>query len=628
MNTERSWTEINLDHFADNLRQLISFLPEKTSWMQIVKADAYGHGAYQIAKKAIALGASFLGVANVQEGMLLRYQGITAPILILSPMLESEVEFLFEYSLTPTIFSKEFANLINTIAKNKKETLVCHINVDTGMGRSGIEIKEAKAHISEILKCKHLLIEGIFSHYAASENDEEYSQNQKHQFKDLLHSLPTQFSYVHIANSSAVVTQPDNVSNLVRLGLLSFGVYSHSSLSSKIDLKPVMTFKTKISQLKYAEKGASIGYNRTFITSRKTKFAILPVGYADGYDFLLSNKGNVLCHKSLCPVIGKISMDMTAIDVTEIENVSVGDEVVLLGEGNKQIRAENISGLFGGSAYELLCQIGRRAKRYYFENRKIIDTSPLLRRDFVSHDYSDKKLSSIIETAIEQRLQSKEIAAIIYDDILSHLFKEKDKNIYYRSDFNHKISFKNCLEEPDYFVAETTLEFKKILQNDFFYIACAKNEKQLASYFLRSDVEYRWLLDDHFDLKDSSFHVTALSINNIMLEHSVKVRNDCIEIRCFHPDLAHLLGQEVHFSISTQTYYPKKSHQLTIYINEMTKGVEIEFAFENVLQNVEAVPLFSGRAKFPEVEDTRNAIRVFSQKNEWIMPNSGVVFAY
>ncbi len=166
------------------------------------------------------------------------------------------------------------------------------------------------------------------------------------------------------------------------------------------------------------------------------------------------------------------------------------------------------------------------------------------------------------------------------------------------------------------------------MQNDYFYIACAKNERDLAAYFLREDVEYRWLLDEQFALNNQSFHVTSVKINQIELEHAISVQQGCLEIRCFHPYLKKLVGSEVVFTISTKTFYPKKSHQLTVFINEMTRGLQIEFEYDEVLKKVEVVPIFSGRTKFPNVEEIQGKITVFSQEKEWIMPNSGVVFVY
>jgi alanine racemase len=624
MQKERSWTEINLTNFEQNLNELKKFMPAGTDFMQIVKADAYGHGAFEISRKAIHCGATFLGVANVQEGMLLRYQGIDTPILILSPSLESEIGLILENDLIPTISSLEFAQTLNEKTTKK---IGIHINIDTGMGRSGIHFKQALTTISKIQQLANLTIEGIFSHFSAAENDADYSKLQSERFKGILDELDIKPKYVHIANSSGVITSQDDYSNLVRLGLLSYGVYTDPSLINKISLKPVMTFKSRIGQIKTAEKDESIGYNRTYITPDKMKYAILPVGYADGYDFMLSNKGKVLINDKLCDVIGKISMDMIAVDVTEL-NANVGDEVVLLGNEHEAIQAENLTSLYNGSSYEILCQVGRRAKRYYFENGKMIASSPLLRRDFVSFDYSDDKLNTVIETAIEQRLQSKEISSLIYSDILKRFFTERDRDIHYRRNFKHSIEFSehNRKGLESYYLTNTTLTFTKQLQNDHFYVACANSEKLLEKYFLRKDMEYRWLLDNK--LEANLFDVTSAKINDIDLYHEMKLKDDCLEIRCHHPQLKELVGKEVEFSISTQTFYPKDSHQLSVYLIEMTQGVEISFVYGKILKNVEAVPIFSGRSKFPQIKENKGSITISSQPEEWVFPTSGVVFVY
>ena len=624
MQNERSWTEINLSNFEQNLNELKKFFAPNCGFMQIVKADAYGHGAFEISRKAIQCGATFLGVANVQEGMLLRYQGIDTPILILSPSLESEIKLILENELIPTISSLEFAQTLNKKATKK---IGIHINIDTGMGRSGINYKQALAIISMIKQLAKLTIEGIFSHFSAAENDADYSKLQSERFRNILDGLDFKPEYIHIANSSGVITSQEDYSNLVRLGLLSYGVYTDPSLKNKISLKPVMTFKSCIGQIKTAEKGESIGYNRTYTAPGKMKYAILPVGYADGYDFMLSNKGKVLIENELCDVIGKVSMDMIAVDVTHL-NANVGDEVVLLGNEHDAIKAENLTSLYNGSSYEILCQVGRRAKRYYYENEKMIASSPLLRRDFVSSDYSDDKLNTVIETAIEQRLQSKEISNLIYSDILKRFFTERDRDIHYRRNFRHNIEFSehNRKGLESYYLTNTTLTFTKLLQNGHFYVACANSEKLLEKYFLRKDVEYRWLLDNK--LEANLFDVTSAKINNIDLYHEMKLKDGCLEIRCHHPQLKELVGKEVEFSISTQTFYPRDSHQLSVYLIEMTQGVEISFVYKNVLKNVEAVPIFSGRSKFPLIKENKGSITISSQPDEWVFPTSGVVFVY
>ncbi len=623
MRTDRSWTEIELRNFTHNLNELKKFIAPKAGFIQIVKADAYGHGAYQIAKKAIESGAEMLGVANVQEGQLLRFQGITKPILVLSPLLKNEIPFLQKYDLIPTVSTYEFAENLNTVGK-----FDIHINIDTGMGRSGFVYQEAKAKIERIKKLSNLNIVGIFSHFSSAEDDLDYTKRQNELFKEILTNLDIQPKYIHIANSSALLSDFDDISNLVRLGLLSFGIYSHPDQKKKIDLKPVMTFYSKISQLKTAEENEAIGYNRTFITKRKTRYAILPVGYADGYDFLLSNRGEVLCNGIFCPVIGKVSMDMIAIDVSDLSSVHVNDEVTLLGSYQEKLRVENLTALYHGSSYELLCQIGRRAKRYYLENGKLVSSSPLLRRNFMPTDYSENELGEVISTAIEQRLQSKEIAELISSELLQRFFSEKDRNIQYRSQFDHTIEFLNSDQFPDHFLAKTKLSFQKKLQNDHFYVACAKDEKNLEKYFLRNDVEYRWLLDDNFDLKEQYFNVTSVKINDIELYHEMRIADGCIEIKCHHPALDEMVEKEVHYTISTQTYYPKNSHQLSVFIIDLTQEVKINFLFHEKLQKVEVIPIFAGKHKFPVIKKQRNKISVKTKPNEWVFPTSGVVFVY
>ncbi|HNX01831.1 MAG TPA: alanine racemase, partial [Candidatus Cloacimonadota bacterium] len=361
---DRSWTEINLNNFEFNLQELKSFIPENTSLMQIVKADAYGHGALEISKIALKMGATLLGVANAEEGSLLRYQGISAPILILSPSLVSEIPAIIENDLLCTISDLVFAEALNREAIKKKKVVAVHIKIDTGMHRSGFALKDTEKIFDAISFMEGLSINGIFSHFAASESDPEFTMKQASDFVNALMSLPKRPEYVHIANSAAVLSYNIPYMNLVRLGLMSYGIYPSPSYKEKIELKPVMQFKTKISLIKYVRKGESVGYNRIFVAKSDIKVAILPVGYADGYDFQLSNRGYALIKTVLCPIIGKISMDMTAVDISRIYQISVGEEAVLLGGDEEELHAESLASLYDGNSYELLCQIGRRAKRY------------------------------------------------------------------------------------------------------------------------------------------------------------------------------------------------------------------------------------------------------------------------
>lgn len=625
MEKDRSWTEINLSNFEFNLNELKKYIRDDQKIMQIVKADAYGHGAYEISKRAIKCGASMLGVANAEEGALLRYQKIDVPILILSPSFEHEIDVILENNLIPTISTLDFARRLNTAAKSVNKTINIHIEIDTGMGRSGLKLDPAKRALKEIRTLSNLNIQGIFSHYAASENDPDYTSKQYKYFYEFAKELEFEPEFIHIANSSGVITFRDPLCNMVRLGLLSYGVYSDDSLKTKIELRPVMKFKTRISQLKIADPGEYIGYNCTYKVKQRMRYAILPVGYADGYDYLLSNRGEVLLHNKLCPVIGKVSMDMIAIDITAVKDPKTGDEAILLGD---ELRAEHLTSKYNGLSYELLSQIGRRAKRYYRDDGDIVASSPLLRREFVSSDFSDKKLNRIIEAAIEQRMQSKEIANLIYSDVLERLFAMKDHSLSYRHNFEHVIKFEEDTEMGNFYAATTTLSFEKKLQHEYFIVACAKNENQLEKYFLRRDVEYRWLLDNNFDLDTKFFSVSSVRINNLELSHSAEIKDGCIEIRCSHPELGKMVGKKVHFFIETKTYYPQSTHQLSIFITDITQSVNIRFEYDDLFEKVEAVPLFAGKSKFPNIEYREKSVNVKSEKDEWIFPSSGVVFVF
>ncbi len=626
---DRSWTEINLDNYRNNVAKLKSLIRKDQKIMQIVKADAYGHGAYRIAKEAEEMGIRLLGVANVDEGVMLRYQGITAPILILSPSLDNEIESIINNDLTPSISNLHFARGLGAIAASRKIVVDVHLIVDTGMGRNGIQYRDFIDVYNEIKMIPALRISGIFSHYSSSEDDNEYTSLQLSRFHDLIARLDSKPEFIHIANSSAVVTTDDEITNLVRIGLLSYGINTSNAIASKLHLKPVMTYKTRISMIKQAEVDDFIGYNRTYKVTEKTRYAILPVGYADGYDFLLSNKGFVEIKNRLYPVIGKVSMDMIAIDIGVTDVIELNEEVTLLGGENPQLRAENLTALFEGSSYELVCQIGRRAKRYYIKQGKIVDSSPLLRRNFISTDYDSKELSKVIETAIEQRLQSKEISDIVYEDILKRLFSDHDNKISYRYNFRHVIEFHQKEKmDDDFYPVTTTLQYRKQLNRDYFIVACAKSEELLERYFQRHDVEYRWLLSDLQYLDEKFFSIKAVKVNGVNLDFTREVKDGCLEFRCTHNSLSKLIGEDVEFSIKTETYYPANSHQLSVYINEMTRGADIQFIHNKIFNQIEITPILSGKTRFPEIIKESNQIIMKTAEDQWIIPNSGVVFSY
>ena len=624
---ERSWVEIDLDAFRHNLKALKSFLKPEQGFIQIVKADAYGHGAWEIAQAALKEGATALGVANLEEGKLLRIEGCKAPILILSPSLIDEIPGILEYKLIPTVNDFSFAQALISICAKQKVKCPISLKFDSGMHRSGILEKDFAELWYFCKNAAELEVKSFFSHFASSESDLKFSEAQEKRFKQVIDKYKVEADWIHIANSSALINGLGSSGNLCRLGILSYGVYTHPSQKEKIELKPVMTFKSTVIQIKEIPKGATVGYNQTWKAQRKTRYAVIPVGYADGYDFLLSNRGKVLIAGKLCPVIGKVSMDMICVDITDAPEIQYGTEVILLGNGHNDIRVENLVSLYNGSSYELLCQVGRRAKRYYYEGGRLVTAAPLSRRDFVSSDYPNSKLNQIIQSAIAQRINSEEMSELIFREILRVFFYNQDRDIRYRKDFRHHILFTES-SDKDYWKAETTLSFSKTLQRDFFLVACANSDKALKEYFKRNEVEYRWLMDGNFQLNPSAFQLSSVKVNDIELETRINFKSEAMEIRCSHPALKNLIGQEVRFEINTLTLYPKASHQLSVFITELTHGVQISFSYPETLKQIECVPFFAGQNKYPKITTSKNTISVTTKSEEWVFPQSGVVFAY
>lgn len=625
-NNDRTWVEIHLDTYRANIEALKCFLSPDQSFMQIVKADAYGHGALEIAEQALALGARFLGVANSEEGRLLRLQGITAPILVLSPSLETEIASLIDYDLTPTISSWGFAIAMEDHLHHRGKQMPYHLKLDTGMHRSGLSRQEFYKFIEQISKLTELKLEGVLSHYAASENDPDFSREQEECFFELISSIKPQPSFIHLANSSALINGLASCGNLVRLGILSYGIYTHPQQRSLIDLQPVMQFKSRVSLIKDIEKGETCGYNRLWMAEHDTRYALIPAGYADGYDYLLGNRAEVSIGEHCFPVIGKISMDMITAEIGD-KPVSVGDEVCLMGGAALQTHAENLVAGYNGSSYELLCQLGRRARRYYYLNGQLCSSSPLSRRDFVPADFSDSKLNSIIEAAVLQRLDSSEIGSIVYREMLSSLFFDKDSDIHYRKGFRHSIKLIEG-DSPLHYEVETELSYRKVLDSEYFIVACAQSETALQAYLKRKDVEYRWLMDDNFEINPDSFIVSSIKVNELRLSTVSRHKNGCLELRCSHPELNTLLGKEVDFVINTRTIYPRKSHQMSIFITELTKGISLSFSYPEDWTGVECIPIFSGQNRYPKITRSGNIIELSTSPEEWIFPLSGVVFAY
>lgn len=364
--------EIDRDAIAHNYRQIKKNIPKYTGIMAVVKADAYGHGAIEIAQILEKEGVDYLAVAIAAEGAQLRDIGIKTPILVLGYTPATSVGVLIENDLTQTIFSYEMAKYISYEASKLDKKVKIHIKVDTGMGRIGfLPHPTSIEEIVEINKLPNIEIEGIYTHFSsADEEDKTYTRKQNSVFNGFLKELgqvDIDAPIIHVANSAAIIMHKYTHSNMVRLGISLYGHYPSESVKSyPVGLVPAMSLKSQVVHIKEVPKGQPIGYNRKYTTKDVTKIATIPIGYADGYSRGLSNKGRVLIRGEYAPIIGNICMDQFMVDVTHINYVAVGDEVVLFGkqDGN-EITVEEIADILNTINYEVICMIGKRIPRIY-----------------------------------------------------------------------------------------------------------------------------------------------------------------------------------------------------------------------------------------------------------------------
>ncbi len=361
---------IDHDALRWNLRQIRAKVGANVKILSMVKANAYGHGAAAIAQTLSATGGDAFGVATLEEGIELRQAEIREPILVLAGAYEDQLEQFFAYALIPVAHELRQLKQLEAVVLRRGATLDVHLKVDTGMGRLGLVAAETEDWLPEIKKLTALRIAGVFSHFSHAENVEgEYTRKQLEIFNRViarLRSAGVAPPLVHFANSAATITLPAAYFDMVRPGIMLYGVYPSPSMADQITLKPALSWKTKILQLKKVPAGTSISYGQTFVTQRQSLIATLPVGYADGYQRLLSNRGEVLVRTCRAPVVGRVCMDLTLIDVTDIKNVRQGDEVVLLGrQGAGEISADEMAAWADTISYEMLTSVSARVPRIH-----------------------------------------------------------------------------------------------------------------------------------------------------------------------------------------------------------------------------------------------------------------------
>ena len=376
---KRTWAEINLDNIEYNFHSIKKAIRNDCKIMAVIKADAYGHGAVYIAQKLIECGAEYFGVSNLEEALQLRHAGVTQDILILGFTPPEYAEELSKNNVTQTVFSEEYAvRLSNNISENINP-LKIHIKVDTGMARLGftcfndeLEQKSAIA-IQNICKMKGLIAEGIFTHFARSDEPENgFTQLQFDRFMSLISLLENKgvtFKLRHCCNSAGIIHFPQMQLDMVRPGIILYGLYPDGKRTEKLDIKPVMQLKTVISQIKHLELEIPVSYGGIWTSSTTTTIATMPIGYADGFPRTLSNNYQILVNGKRANIIGRVCMDQCLADISTINDAIEGQTVTIFGgEHSEFIPIEEIAEITGTINYEVACLIGKRVPRFFFSS--------------------------------------------------------------------------------------------------------------------------------------------------------------------------------------------------------------------------------------------------------------------
>jgi len=379
------WAEIDLDCVAHNIREFQRIIPKSTQIMAVVKADGYGHGAIKVAKAALQAGVTRLAIAIIEEGIVLRQKGFTTPIHILGVSAPETEKAAVEHNLIPTICTLESARNFSDIGKALGKTITFHLKLDTGMGRIGVRTDRLPEFLEALKPLPNLEMEGVFSHFSkADEYDKTYTKKQLTTYKQCLNMIQeTGFTprIRCLANSAGTMEVPESLFDMVRIGISLYGLYPSNEVDkTRVNLKPVMSWKTQIAHIKTLPPGEAVSYGGMFITQRPTVVATLPLGYADGYRRRLwKTNGYVLVKGQRAPIIGRVCMDMFMVDVTDIQDVTAGDEVVLIGkQGAETISADDMAKQLDTINYEITCLVGKRVPRVYLKEGNIRAVQSLL----------------------------------------------------------------------------------------------------------------------------------------------------------------------------------------------------------------------------------------------------------
>jgi len=361
------WAEIDLSAIAHNMEQIKAATTGDTKVCAVVKADGYGHGAVAVARTVLQAGADRLAVAILNEAVELRQAGFQVPILVLGYTPACQAGLVVQHNITQTIFTLDAAQALSAAAIAAGKNVKVHIKIDTGMSRIGITPQDAGQFAASVAVLPGLEIEGVFSHFAdADSSDKNFTYEQYNRFLEGVEYIKGQGIQIpirHIANSAALIDLPQMHLDMVRPGIILYGLWPSEEVQKKLMLRPAMRLKAQVSFVKDIPSKTSISYGRTYFTARTSRIATLPIGYADGWSRLLANKAEVIVKGQRAPLVGRVCMDQCMIDVSHIPHVKIGDEVLLF--GGADLPTEEVAGRMGTINYEIVCMIGKRVPRFY-----------------------------------------------------------------------------------------------------------------------------------------------------------------------------------------------------------------------------------------------------------------------